>query len=98
MLCCFDGFGDPSKAYNRQTNDGGVSSFPGQRRYHATGGNALSAAPPQSSFPPQQSSFPSQAQHSSGGDMIAGKNGLSHGVVLYFQDHTTVLTVSISTF
>ena len=46
MLCCIDSFGNPQKAYNRQTSDGGVSSFPGQRRFQRTGGNALTAVPP----------------------------------------------------
>lgn len=46
MLCCIDSFGDPQKAYNRQTSDGGVAAFPGQRRFQSTGGNALAAAPP----------------------------------------------------
>jgi hypothetical protein len=48
MFCCVDSFVDPQKAYNRQTSDGGVSSFPGQRRFQQTGGNALAAAPPPS--------------------------------------------------
>ena len=50
MFCCVDSFGDPQKAYNRQTSDGGVSSFPGQRRFQQTGGNALAAAPPPPSY------------------------------------------------
>jgi hypothetical protein len=59
MFCCMDSFGDPQKAYNRQTSDGSVSSFPGRRRFQQTGGNALAAAPPQSS--------------AGGGDMISGE-------------------------
>jgi hypothetical protein len=45
MLCCIESFGDPQKAYNQQTSDMGVAGFPGQRRFHSTGGNALAAAP-----------------------------------------------------
>ena len=39
MFCCFD-WGMPQDQYNNN----GVSSFPGQRRYAKTGGNALAAA------------------------------------------------------
>mmetsp|Transcript_18 Transcript_18/g.35 ORF Transcript_18/g.35 Transcript_18/m.35 type:complete len:480 (+) Transcript_18:137-1576(+) len=45
MLCCLDSFSDPKDSYNRQTF-GGVSDFPGQRRFVKTGGNALAEAPP----------------------------------------------------
>lgn len=44
MLCCIGPWSDPASAYNDQTGSGGISAYPGQRQFVATGGNALAAA------------------------------------------------------
>ena len=74
MLCCFDSYSDPKSAYNRQaSNDILASSYPGQRRFASTGGNALvAAAPPQGSLDLQQPQ-PAVSKHPPQGDLVSGK-------------------------
>ena len=73
MLCCFDSFSDPKSAYNRQaSNDILVNSYPGQRRFASTGGNALAAAPPQGSFDRQQPQ-PAVSQQPPQDGLVCGK-------------------------
>jgi hypothetical protein len=78
MLCCFQTpWTNSHDAYHRQTSDG-LSSFPGNRRFVKTGGNALAAASPQ-----QQHNNNYQHQHSNNhyqhqssgnaGDIVSGK-------------------------
>lgn len=56
MLCCLGGGSNPGAAYAAQTSDG-FGTYPGnrtrpQRPLVNTGGNALAAAPPQSTGNP----------------------------------------------
>ena len=45
MLCCFQPGSDPATSHDQQAPDR-VSSFPGNRRYVQTVGNAIATGPP----------------------------------------------------